>query len=335
MITKKNFSERTTFIRNSLLAWGKSIRQKWIVSDKVKIGLALGGGGARGLSHLGVLKVLEEEGIRIDLLAGVSMGAIVGGGYVLNPNAEVLKTKILQALKKIDMPRIEKASLPKIFKGKTTIYRKFSALVKEIYALNKQRMQGFIIDFSLVEESIEDWLGGKTFAQTKIPFYAICTDLNSGEEVVLHDGRLDRAVLASSSIPAIFPPLQINGRLLSDGGAIESVPVRILKELGADVIIAVNLETELKKRDFSKGMNAFYQVCDIRGKILNKRQMEFADIIIEPATKNISWAHFSKAEKCIQSGEEETRKKIAEIKAVIEKKKLKSFSLFQKNRFNA
>ncbi len=294
----------------------------------IKIGLALGGGGVRGLSHLGVLKVLEEAGVRIDLIAGVSMGAIVGGGYALNPDSKTLKTQLLKALKKMDMLKIESASSPELFKGRRTIYRKLSAFIREIYALGKQRMQGFIIDSSLIEDGIRDWLGGKVFADTKIPFYAVCADLNSGEEVVLHSGRLDKAVLASSSIPAVFPPLKIKGRLLTDGGAIASIPTRILKELGADLIIAVNLQPELGRRDFSKGMNTFYQVCDIRGKVLNARQLEFADIVIEPAIKNISWAHFSRAESCIKAGEEEARKKIAEIKALIKRKKRRRFFRF-------
>lgn len=294
----------------------------------IKIGLALGGGGVRGLSHLGVLKVLEEANVHINLIAGVSMGAIVGGGYALNPDAEALETKLLKALKKIDMPRIERASLPEFFKSKATIYRKLSVLIREIYALGKQRMQGFIIDSSLIEDGIRDWLGEKVFADTRIPFYVVCADLNSGEEVVLHNGRLDKAILASSSIPAIFPPVKIKGRLLTDGGAIGSVPTRILKRLGADLIIAVNLQPELRQRDFSKGMNMFYQVCDIRAKALNAWQLELADIVIEPAVKNISWAHFSRAESCIKAGKEEARKKIAEIKALIKTKKRKSFFRF-------
>lgn len=298
----------------------------------IKIGLALGGGGVRGLSHLGVLKVLEEAGVSIDLIAGVSMGAIVGGGYALNPDSEVLKTKLLKALKKMDMDKIERFSSPKIFKGKRTIYKKLSAFVREIYALGKQQMQGFIIDSSLTEDAIKDWLGERVFADTKIPFYAICTDLNSGEEVVLHSGRLDRAVLASSSIPAIFPPIEIEGRLLSDGGVVESVPARILKKLGADIVIAVNLQEELRKRDFSKGMEIFYQISDIRAKALNISQLEFADIVIEPVIKNINWAHFSKAEKCIKAGEEETRKKIDDIKVLIKRAKRKSFFRFFKKR---
>ena len=291
----------------------------------IKIGLALGGGGVRGLSHLGVLKVLEEAGVRIDLIAGVSMGAIVGGGYALNPDADGLKKKLLKALREIDITKIEKFTSPELFKEKVTLYRKFSAFIREIYAFGKQRMQGFIIDSSLIEDAIEDWLGEKRFDETKIPFYAVCADLNSGEDVILHSGRLDKAVLASSSIPAVFPPVKIKGRLLTDGGAIGSVPTRILKELGADLIIAINLQPELRQRDFSKGMEIFYQISEIRAKALNILQLEFADIIIEPAIKDIGWAHFSKAERCIKAGEQETRKKIAEIKALIKRKKRRKF----------
>ena len=292
---------------------------------KIRIGLALGGGGVRGLSHLGVLKVLEEAGVSINLIAGVSMGAIVGGGYALNPDAEALERKLLRALKEIDISRIERAVSPEFFKGKGAIQKKVNTFIREIYALSKQQMQGFVLDSSLIEDGIKDWLGGKVFADTKIPFYAVCADLNSGEEIVLHSGRLDRAILASSSIPAIFPPVRINDRLLTDGGAITSVPVRVVKKMGADLIIAVNLQPELARRDFSKGMNAFYQVCDMRARALNALQLEFADVVLEPAIKNIKWAHFSRAETCIKAGEEEARKKIAEIKALIKRKKRRRF----------
>jgi len=292
--------------------------------------LALGGGGVRGLSHLGVLKVLEEEGIRIDLIAGVSMGAIIGGGYALNPDIKSLTSALLEALDKIDISKIEGVSYGEFFRKKDSVYKKLSAFVREIYALGKQRLQGFIIDSSLIEEAIKGWVDEKEFKETKIPFYAVCTDLNTGEEIVVHEGRLDKAILASAAIPAVFPPIEIKGRVLTDGGVLESVPVKVLRREGADIVIAVNLHPGLKRRDFSKGMEILYQISDIRAKVLNDIQLTSADIVIEPPLKEIGWAHFSQARRCIKAGEEETRRRVEEIKVLLRRKKGWLVRLFSK-----
>lgn len=172
----------------------------------MEIGLALGGGGARGLAHIGVLKVLEREGVRIRALAGTSIGGIIGAAYAAGYGPERI-----QAL-------AESASIRELLRG---------------------RPQGpGLMGIDRIEEFLHDILEERTFADLRLPFAVTAADLNSGEEVVLREGVVAHAVLATIALPGIFPPQVMGDHRLIDGGALDPVPVRPARQLAGGPVVA-------------------------------------------------------------------------------------------------
>ncbi len=176
---------------------------------EVRVGLALGGGSARGLAHIGVLKALQELDIKISLVAGTSAGSIIGALYAAGYSAD------------------EIAGL-----ARGTSWRDLTHLVvPRISLVGHQRM----------ERRLDELLRGQDFSQLDRPFAAVTTDLYSAEPVVLSEGNVARAVTASCSVPGIFPPVELDDKLLVDGGLVENVPVMTVRKMGADRVIGVDL----------------------------------------------------------------------------------------------
>lgn len=174
-----------------------------------RVGLALGGGGARGMAHAGVIHLLEQEGIPIDCVAGTSAGALIGAAYAAGIQGQALLEEAL----KLRWRDLARPAWPR---------------------------RGFV-SFEGLERRLVDILGDLTFADLSIPYAAVAADLATGEQVVLKEGRLAPAVRASCSVPGIVIPVEIGGRLLSDGGVINNLPISVVRELGADIVIAVGL----------------------------------------------------------------------------------------------
>ena len=182
------------------------------MGKRPKIGLALGSGSARGLSHIGVIKVLEKNKVPIDYISGTSIGALIGGHYATFLDIKELEKMALKITKR-DLVKLLDVSLPKnsLIKGKK------------------------------IRNLIQEKMGNQTFSHTKIPLTIIATDLESGKEVIMNRGKLVDAMQASISIPGIFSPVELNGKLLIDGGVTNSTPVDVVKKMGADIIIGVDL----------------------------------------------------------------------------------------------
>ncbi|MEA3494248.1 MAG: patatin-like phospholipase family protein [Candidatus Margulisiibacteriota bacterium] len=208
------------------------------IKRRRKIGLALGTGAARGLAHIGVIKVLEETGIKVDYIAGASMGAMIGGGYAVT----------------LDIKKIESIALE-------TDWRKLFSLVDLALPLNG------IIDGRKIQEFIKSSIGDAKFSDAKIPLTVVATEVPTGERIILKEGNIARAVRASVSIPILFTPYNYEGRFLIDGGVVDPVPVRLVREMGADFVIAVNLFSDLK-RYFSEE-----KPSESKSKKLSKLQM--------------------------------------------------------------
>jgi NTE family protein len=199
-----------------------------------KIGYALGGGAARGLSHIGVLKVLREYGIYPDVIAGTSIGAIIGALYAGGYDPDDMEKIVLgldwkKLLHMVDMT----IPLSGLLQGKRVV-----SLLRSI-------------------------LGDITFSELRCGFSCLATDIISGEQVVLHDGSLIEAVRASISIPGIFTPVELSGRYLVDGGLVNTVPVSICREMGADYVIGVNVIPEPIKLMYNSNKILQSQVCEL------------------------------------------------------------------------
>jgi NTE family protein len=203
------------------------------VKSKVKIGYALGSGGARGLAHIGVLKVLEEHGIRPDIVAGTSMGSIIGALYSggLTPG------------------EIEKLALG-------LDWRKLLNLVDVTLPISG------LLKGNRVVSLLRSIIGEMTFSQLKYDFASVATNIINGEQVVLHDGSLIEAIRASISIPGIFTPVAVAGRYLVDGGLINTVPVSVCRDMGADYVIGVNVIPRPGQAICNPAKSQQYEVCD-------------------------------------------------------------------------
>ena len=283
---------------------------------KEKVVVALGGGGSRGLAHLGVLKVLEEEGIPIHGIVGTSVGAIVGAAYALRPEAGPLTEDTLVYLRS---DRFRNDHFRRMMFGANEAESNFarsvlSAVRKSFSFTNLIRRQA-IFEGGKLRETIVDIIGEKTFDDIKIPFGVPAIDLRPPEEVLLTQGDLTDAVVASCSLPGFFPPVEIDGMLLADVGVIGSVPVDAAREFvpGA-LVIAVDLSTEIEPiESIERGWDSIMRVESIAASKLNESEMQRADICIRPQIGPKYWSDFSELLHMVEAGAEATREQIPAI----------------------
>jgi len=265
-----------------------------MTKKKPKIGLALGSGGVRGLSQIGVIKVLEKNNISVDFISGSSIGSLIGGLYAA--------TKDIRA--------IEKGALQINWK-------------KVISLLFDPGLRQGLLRGSKIQKAIESYIGKIKFADLKIPLSVVTTDLRSGQVVALKKGYLSTAIRASISIPLTFQPLQYQNKLLADGGLSMPVPVEPLRKMGADFIIAVDIDNKnlIDNRDKKIG---FFRIPDVSINImryyLSLLEAEKANITIYPDVRVRGWNYFTHPQEIILAGEKAAQKVIPRIK-----KELKSF----------
>jgi NTE family protein len=253
----------------------------------MKLGLALSGGAARGLAHVGVIEVLERENIQVDMVAGASMGAIIGAAYAAGQNAAELKHHALDL------------SWPKLVR---------------LFEFNPLRTSGFT-GTRRVREKLKSIIGDREFSQLQKPFACVATDIISGEEVVFNQGSVLDAVLASMALPLVFKVPRMGRRYLVDGGISDPLPVGPLKELGADKTIAVNVLRGLGilPRGFGTDegtpkhapnfVRVATQVIYIASAHLAEAGLKQADVAIEPDMTGIHLADFGMAREAILRGE--------------------------------
>jgi len=264
--------------------------------QKGKVGLALGTGAARGLAYIGVMEVFEKEGIPIDMIAGTSAGAAIGAVYAQGKDVSLIKDLAL------DLGWKQLASLVDLALPRT----------------------GFI-GGKKVKDLLRVVIGGDIkFSDLKIPLACVATDIMTGEEIVINQGSVLEAVRASFSIPVIFTVVKWQGRYLVDGGLVNPVPVSVLKRIGADFIIAVNVIPDISARvqpaeDFKPNIiNIIMQSIYIGTYSLVGSSLEGADIVIEPQVTPIGYGDFHRAQECILQGKRAAEDSIPRIKKQLE-----------------
>ena len=282
--------------------------------SRPKVGLALGSGAARGLAHIGVLEVLEQEGIPIDLIAGTSSGAVVGGVYARTKNAKLLRPLAI-AFGKRRMRYFTDFSIPHA--NAVRPVAKALRLHKTKYLADLTEPWTGLIRGIRVEQELQSLIGRNTeFKDLLLPLSCVAVDIDKGEEVVIRSGKVWEAARASSSIPVIFIPKEWRGRNLVDGMLLNPVPTQTARDMGADFVISVNVlphKPESVNREtsiLSIMLKSFY-LLDSK---LIESSMRAADIVIEPDVINISFTAFHRAEECIEAGADATRRVIPEIK---------------------
>jgi NTE family protein len=262
--------------------------RKTVSENKYKVGVALCGGVAYGVAQIGVLKALEEAGIHVDCVAGTSAGAIIAAAYASG----------------LSVSRIEEIGIQTGW--------------NQLFSFRPSRKG--LVSSGPIEEYIRKFLKVENFSQLKKPLAVVTTDICSGEEIVFVHGPLDKAVRASCSIPGVYTPVELEGHQLADGGMAENVPVKALKGLGADVVIAVNLFGH--HQVFPPASNVFQILMRVWYFFVQEESSwrEQADIIIEPDMTKFDLFDFSMGKEMIAVGEKEARKHIPKIKQVIQRR---------------
>lgn len=269
-----------------------------IKKTRPKIGLALGSGGSRGLAHIGILEILEKNHIPIDYIAGSSMGAVIGGMYAA--------TKDINLLKQL----LSSNSWKKIF----DLLTDFSGLT------------GGLINGNKIATFLKKNLSVKNFNELLIPFSAVATNIETGETEILDKGDFISAIQASFSIPLLFKPLRREGKILVDGGLTQPVPVRTVKKMGADIVIAVNLDNQIRQSKKYKNPHIpllLGPMLDIARFHLAEKDSLLADLVIAPNLNDNSLLgieNFLDGKKFIAAGFKTAASKIPDLQKILKLK---------------
>jgi NTE family protein len=254
---------------------------------KIRIGLALGGGAARGFAHIGVIKALEAQGIVPDIVVGTSAGSVVGALYAAGANGFELQRTAM------DMNEAEISDWAMPFFSKVSGVLKGDALQNYV---NK----------AVRNQPIE---------RLKIPFGAVATDLNTGKPILFQRGNTGQAVRASSAVPSVFQPVKIGTHSYVDGGLVAPVPVKFAKDMGADFVIAVNISTQTEAQAAASSLEVLMQTFSIMGQRLNFFELKEADIVIAPALGAMGGSDFAGRNRAILAGEQAAAAMMPQIKA--------------------
>ncbi len=288
-----------------------------------KIGIVLGGGAARGFAHIGVLKVLLREGIRPDIIVGTSMGAIIASLFAVHMDPDIVLSKVREYLSSDKFSKI-KFDLLKVADEAAADDGLFAAVSRYLkksvfYSVSMTRqsyvsIENYMLNISSVIDDI-------SIQDTRLPLAIVCTNINTGEEMVLTEGPLRPAVAASSAIPGLFPPIDFDGRLLVDGGWVNQLPVDPCREMGADVVIAVDVARKLEQ-DYSldNALDILRRTNAITRYTLSNIQAKDADLLIVPEMPEISWVDFESFDECIKKGEEAAERTLPAIRHLLKEK---------------
>ncbi|MCF6288757.1 MAG: patatin-like phospholipase family protein [Proteobacteria bacterium] len=273
-------------------------------NNRPKIGLVLSGGGARGLAHIGVLRALEEKRIPIDYIAGTSIGSIVGGLYATGMSTDDLEWVV----RSIDWDRVFRPTIDRVNQNYSAKQADKNYFVDLEFGLSKKGPksgkgfaggQQIMLELQRIVGSIKT----QNFDDFPIPFRALATDLNAAEPYAIRNGDLAMAMRASMAIPLIFGPVKHQGRFLADGGILNNLPVDVAKQMGADIVIAVNISSPLNKiNENSSIISVSYQSVDVALVQNTIKSLGLADIVIAPVLKGLGAGDFDKHHEFIEAG---------------------------------
>jgi len=297
----------------------------------MKIGLALGGGGARGLYHIGVLKALEKLKLKINCIAGTSMGSIIGGLYALYADGDKVENIISRTLQKhrkvIDSFKI--FSAPTSVESKKLFLEKSFEFVKNAYLWNLRIVKPYLVSPRPFFKILKDLFSDRTFSDCKISFIATAVEINTAKLVLLKSGYLWRAIAASSALSGFFAPVKLKGRALVDGGTLVPLPAEVLKD-ECDFIIGVSVEVSSVDPPFTNNaIDIMFTVDQIRYKWIADRAMEEADFNIAPHIEGMDWPDFEKGWELVKRGEVETLARSDELFKAIKRAKLRKYFFFK------
>ncbi len=252
---------------------------------ELRLGLALGGGAARGFAHVGVIQVLEEAGLRPGHVAGTSAGSLVAALYASGKTP----AELVRVAESMQEAEITDWMLP---------------------ILNRGALRG-----EALAKYVNTQVGGKTLEQMQIPLGIVATDLGSGQPITFRRGNTGAAVRASSAVPAVFQPVRLGDREYVDGGLVSPVPVRQAREMGANFVIAVDISSDPEGNAYGDTFQILMQTFAIMGKSINTLALKEADLVIRPALSGVKSADFSARLRAIEAGRAAMRAALPALKA--------------------
>ena len=295
----------------------------------MKKALVLGGGGARGLAHLGVLRILEKEGFRPDLIVGCSIGAIIGGMYAQTPDIQKVEARVYEffeseAYQNLNINRVQRGLASE--NGDDLLHHVARNLMRTVF-VNMVANRQSILDKEEVVEAINFLIKEGNIRDTRIPFACNAVDLVTGKSILFKEGDIRQAIRASSSIPGYVMPVQQNSEYLVDGAVADALPTDYARKLGADFIISVDVSQEIKPRqDFQSVFDIILRANMITLDYLYRQNLQSADLLIRPEVGKYNWYDFQKIDRLIKTGEDAAREKRMEIRRASGKVKQGFFS---------
>ncbi len=259
---------------------------------KRRLGVALGSGGARGLAHLALLEKIEDVGAKIDIIAGSSIGAVIGAAYALEPNARKLKRFSIYLMTKFGSSIRKLRSTVEIKVGLTNRVKFFNRL------LTREALDASDFLYSTISQIF----GKSRFSDCKLKLGVVSTSMN-GEIELIEEGYIVDAVVASASIPGAFPPMRLGSMNLMDGGVMRVVPVAEVRKMGADFVVASNITPSLRRHDFHDIFDYVVYLDDLKGEILSLSDVEEADLVVDFTELKVPWYRFDLVTRILEEAE--------------------------------
>lgn len=285
--------------------------------------LVLGGGGVRGLAHLGILSVLEEHRLGFDAIVGTSAGAIIGGMYAIEGNARRVTDRVLEFLTSSAFRRLNlrfeiDSRPPDRVPARVPLFERLLNGIKRQLAMELLFRRRSIFKGEMLEILVRNLVGKHRFEDAVIPFHVTALDLRNGDRVTLSSGNIDPAIVASSSVPGFFPPVEVDGRLLCDIGTIDNMPVGVARSLGAERVVAVCLNSSVARmNDFPSGIDVIFRAEEIGTKMFNDRMKGEADVLVEPDLEGRFWLDFSHPERVVAAGAAAALARLPQLEAAL------------------
>jgi NTE family protein len=282
-----------------------------------RIGLALGGGGARGLAHIGVLKVFEKEHIPVDILVGTSIGALVGGAYAAGMSPDAIEKRVEEYL---NSPEFQVSAIKAFEEAHDREWEEGLAHKIQNYFRNRFYMVQALLRPGILSNedfrgTIDYFIPDIQIEDAQVPFRAVATDLVGGKQIVFSKGSLRQAVVASCAVPGAVQPFKEGDMLLSDGGIICLVPISVARKEGADIVVAVGVDRDICSGEaLNNVIDIYYRASEIMSHELEDYELMDADILIKPKVGNLHWSNFSQARHLIQEGERAAMEKLPLIR---------------------
>ncbi|MBK6879513.1 MAG: patatin-like phospholipase family protein [Elusimicrobia bacterium] len=260
--------------------------------QRPRVALVLSGGGARGLAHIGALKVLAREKVPVDLIVGTSVGSIVGALYA----AEVPVDEIETMAARVGWDKLTDVSTARVVR----------LLVSER-----------LLSTAKMEDYLTARIGPRVFADLKTELACVAADLRTGEEIILREGPVALAARASATMPGVFDPVPYRHRLLIDGGVVNNVPTDVARRLGADIVICVYPAADFSRHNVTNVLSTLMQALYIQGQVISEERLKLADLVIRPDVADISASELGRSREAMDAGQRAAEAALPEIKNVL------------------